>query len=1400
MDTMNRTGRPLSKALSLVALALLTCTKIPSDMATLTPNVGATSLLAPADGSTDNILAPRLMWESVAGATGYHVQVSTASDFSVIAFEDSAVSDTFKAAVGLKYKTMYYWRVQVHDARSLSDWTMYRIFTTIIEPQTPAIVSPKDSATGAPTTLTLIWNSAGGAASYFVQVASDTGFTGIVTADSTLGDTAKLVTGLSNNQTYYWRIRSQNPGGVSAWTAMKSFTTIVAAPVAPTLNSPASGAVNQQLSLTLSWSTVSNASTYYLQVATDLAFADIVFKDSAVTDTSMTVSGLANGVLYYWRVMAQNQGGVSAWSNLSGFTTIAAAPKQPSLISPADGAVGQTIPLTVIWNKAVGAATYVLQVATDTGFTLISAADSMLTDTAKSLAGLANSTKYYWRVQAKNPTGASAWSTVRSFTTFAAALGTPVLRSPADAATGQPVAAVVSWQAVSGAKNYRVQASMSNDFSTIFVQDSGLTDTSATLAGLVNNTTYFWRARAENAAGFGNWTSPWRFTTIMAAPQIPALVAPADAATGQQLSLALAWNTAAGAATYSLQVAADSNFGSIVAADSIIADTAQTVTGLLNSTTYYWRVASRNPVGTSGWSVRRSFTTFAATLQTPTLTSPQNGATGISIVPTLIWSTVANATTYEVQVSGVNDFSTVLTDDATLTSGSKPLSALLNSTMYYWRVRAKSLSGTSNWTDSWTFTTIITVPATPVLVLPNDNAGGQPVSLSLLWNRANGAATYYVQVAADTGFVSVISSDSTLTDTSKAVSGLANGSTYYWRVQARNLSGGSAWSVRRSFTTIRQFTLTITAANGSVTISPNQAQYDSGAVLTLIATPAPGYQFTGWSGDASGASDTATIIMNRTKGVTANFAIATYQLTVIAGSGGAFTAPSTSPVTVSSGTPTTITASPIGGYVFANWSVTSGTAVIASAASTSTTVTLSSGNATVTANFAVASTYQLTVIAGTGGAFTAPTTSPVTVSSGAPTTITATPIAGYSFGNWSVTSGTAAIASASSASTTVTLTFGNATVTANFVPITAQLTVIAGTGGTITAPSSSPVTVNYGAATTITALPITGYSFVNWTAPVGTATIANASSDTTTVTLTNGAATVQANFKPICQWTAVNNGLTNTDVISLNSNGNNIFAGTSGGGAFLSTNSGTSWAAVNSGLTSGYVFSFVGVNSRILAGTGGGVFVSADNGTTWIDSGLTGYAVFSLATNGNGTFAGTNGFGVFVSQDNGVSWSAVNTGLGNLNVPDLLATSGVDLFAGTYGGGVFHSIGGAWTAVNTGLTNDTILCLAASGNGNNIFAGTNGGGVFISTNNGATWTAVNSGIPSSEAYIQSLFVSGSSIFAGTSFGQVFLSTNNGASWNLANVGLGNQPIMSFTGNGLTIFAGTGTGVFSSPMP
>lgn len=120
-------------------------------------------------------------------------------------------------------------------------------------------------------------------------------------------------------------------------------------------------------------------------------------------------------------------------------------------------------------------------------------------------------------------------------------------------------------------------------------------------------------------------------------------------------------------------------------------------------------------------------------------------------------------------------------------------------------------------------------------------------------------------------------------------------------------------------------------------------------------------------------------------------------------------------------------------------------------------------------------------------------------------------------------------------------------------------------------------------------------------------------------------------------WVQINNGITNYQILSLETNSSgNIFAGTSGDGIFRSTDNGVSWSPINLGLAGQALFAFslaINSNGDIFAGTGDGVFRSSDNGTNWvqINSGLTSTGVLSLAINSNdGIFAGTED-GVFRS-------------------------------------------------------------------------------------------------------------------------------------------------------------------------
>jgi Raf kinase inhibitor-like YbhB/YbcL family protein len=69
-----------------------------------------------------------------------------------------------------------------------------------------------------------------------------------------------------------------------------------------------------------------------------------------------------------------------------------------------------------------------------------------------------------------------------------------------------------------------------------------------------------------------------------------------------------------------------------------------------------------------------------------------------------------------------------------------------------------------------------------------------------------------------------------------------------------------------------RFTLTTSVKpEGSGSIAPSQRSYQEGFKVTLTATPDEGYVFEGWSGDATGTTETVTFTMDADKEITAHF-------------------------------------------------------------------------------------------------------------------------------------------------------------------------------------------------------------------------------------------------------------------------------------------------------------------------------------------------------------------------------------------------------------------------------------------------------------------------------------------------------------------------------------------------
>ncbi len=730
--------------------------------ATVVATLPAPVLSAPANGATGVSQTPRLSWSASSGATSYDVYLGTTSSPPLA----TNTTVTSYSPATLSAGTLYYWRVVAKNTGGSNSSATWSFTTLTAAPPAPALPSPANGATGIATTPSLSWSASSGATSYDVYFG---------TASSPPLATNTATTGyspgtLSAGTLYYWRVVAKNASGSNS-SATWSFTTLVAGPPAPTLSSPANGATGVSATPSLIWSASSGATSY------DVYFGTASSPPLATNTAGTTYSPgtLSAGTVYYWRVVAKNAGGSNGsvtWS----FTTQVAAPPAPVLSAPANGATGVSATAVLSWTAASRATSY------DVYFGTVSS-PPLATNTAGTTysPGTLNSgTVYYWYVVAKNA-GGSNTSATWSFTTQVAAPPAPILSAPANGATGVSAAPVLGWGAASGATSYDVY------FGTVAspplaTNTAGTTYSPGTLTA---GTVYYWRVVAKNAGG-SNTSATWSFTTQVAAPPAPILSFPANGATGVPATLVMSWSAASGATSY------DVYFGT-VSPPPLATNTAVAVysPGTLSAgTVYYWYVVAKNAGGSNG-SATWSFTTQVAAPPAPVLSSPANGATGVSATPVLGWSASSGATSYDVY------FGTVGSPPLATNTGGTTYSpgTLTAGTVYYWRVVAKNAGG-SNTSATWSFTTQVAAPPAPVPSSPANGATGVSAAPVLGWSASSGATSYDV-------YFGTVGSPPLATNTAVATYSpgtLTAGTVYYWRVVAKN-AGGSNTSATWSFTT-----------------------------------------------------------------------------------------------------------------------------------------------------------------------------------------------------------------------------------------------------------------------------------------------------------------------------------------------------------------------------------------------------------------------------------------------------------------------------------------------------------------------------------------------------------------------------------------------------------------------
>ncbi|XP_061168774.1 uncharacterized protein LOC133177994 [Saccostrea echinata] len=338
-------------------------------------------------------------WNAVAGADGYKLSGSDGTSVDL--------SSTSYTLSGLSPGTSSFFYVRAMDSTGVkrdSSWSNGREFgTTLAAPSLNSAASDV-STTG----FTVSWSAVTGADGYYISwgMGADVTF-----GFSRVSGTSHTISGLDPGGTYAVRLQATDSTDVhpdSVWVS-REFKTALAA---PSLNSAASDV--SASGLTVSWNAVTGATNYWIKWGPD---SNTDAGQGYYTSTSISLSSLSAGTLYYVKVKALADGRESDWSSTETFSTdTLPALAAPSLKSQVNNSISG---FTIEWDAVEGADSY--EISWGTGSNAQGSTAQVTGTTSYTTSGLSSGTIYYVKVRAKDSTGnrpQSNWSAVEMFGTL----------------------------------------------------------------------------------------------------------------------------------------------------------------------------------------------------------------------------------------------------------------------------------------------------------------------------------------------------------------------------------------------------------------------------------------------------------------------------------------------------------------------------------------------------------------------------------------------------------------------------------------------------------------------------------------------------------------------------------------------------------------------------------------------------------------------------------------------------------------------------------------------------------------------------------------------------------------------------------------------------------------------
>lgn len=719
--------------------------------------------------------------------------VPTQLDYATNANFTGATSRLFKAEQSVNLSpltpgTTYFFRIKksVNGDTPESDWT------ATVNTTTPP------NAPNAPTNLqlTLIsvgpvdlkWTDGGGGATDFeVQRAEGSGdFTKINTVNaSKTTDQDKAV---QQGKTYSYRINAINAGG-SALSEVKSIT-IPTIPAAPDYALKALSST--QIQVDYKNNAGSNATALELQYARDQNFTvGLGGQNPPLGGSPVVIPSLQPDTKYYFRLRATNDKTVLAsdWV-LKDISTLAAPitkPNAPTTLKLTGSGDGRQ--LTLGWTDVSDNETrFDIQYSESADFANPTSASVGIGITTLTVNGLQPCKVYFVRVSSANGTGSSAW--IDGKLTLNPNLPSKAVSLAATAGSSTQINLTLTYTA-NTEDAFELEYADNASYTSSTKRDLAKATRSEPVTGLKAATPYWFRIRAKNCAGIGEWIE-MTATTQADVPQPPAAPANLKAEAASSTQINLSWNVASGLTGYKLEYADNAGFANLKTETGIAGSaTSFPVQNLLANTLYYFRLYAINSAGTSP-----AATTDARTNVTP-VTKP-NAPTELQIIVdgsgtfvSVLWRDKSdNETGYEFEYADNPDFTNPVSSTWQAGPGQAIIPGLTPCKTYWMRVAATNSVGRSEWLSGKTTTT----PNVPAKVANLVGTAASTSQINLSWtytaNTENGFELEYADNAAYTN-----STKRTLARANRTepVAGLQAAKSYWFRLQGTNCAGGGEW-------------------------------------------------------------------------------------------------------------------------------------------------------------------------------------------------------------------------------------------------------------------------------------------------------------------------------------------------------------------------------------------------------------------------------------------------------------------------------------------------------------------------------------------------------------------------------------------------------------------------------